>query len=162
MIARLSDFLRTLLRDAERQEVTLAEELELAGRYLDIQRMRYGERLRSQASVHGDAGAARVPMLILQPLVENAVKHGIDRLAHGGAIEIEARRDAEGLQVSVRNDGPPLPQPASAAPASVGLANVRARLRTLYGERASLELRNAEAGGVRAILRLPWLEAHGA
>jgi LytS/YehU family sensor histidine kinase len=161
MIARLSDFLRTMLHEAQRHEVSLGEELALTRSYLQIQRMRYGDRLYTIERVEDSASGARVPVLILQPLVENAVKHGIDRLAHGGIIEIEARRSGTELWLDIRNDGPPL-RPGAPKASSVGLANVRARLRALYGEAASVELINAEGGGVIAALRMPWTEAaHG-
>lgn len=158
MIARLSGFLRTVLQGADRQEVSLAEELALTRHYLEIQRLRYGERLRVLEQVADAAAGVRVPMLILQPLVENAVRHGIDRLVQGGTIEIRARRDGDHLCLDVRNDGPALPVPPTTSSASVGLANVRARLDTLYGAGAGVALSDAEGGGVLAAVRMPWRE----
>jgi two-component sensor histidine kinase len=163
MIASLSEFLRAMLRDSERQEISLAEELDLTRRYLEIQRMRYGERLRYAERLQDGVASARLPMLILQPLVENAVKHGIDRQVHGGVIEIRAWREAERLCIGVHNDGPPLAPVTRAAGESVGLTNVKARLRTLYNDAGSFELRDAEGGdGVLALLQMPWQEAQHA
>ena len=109
MIARLSEFLRHLLRDPGRQEVPLGEELEFVQKYLDIQKVRFADRLQVKIDVVKELDGARVPSLILQPIVENAVKHGIAKRAQGGAIEISAMRVDGKLTLSVYNDGPSLP-----------------------------------------------------
>jgi signal transduction histidine kinase len=154
-IGRLSDLLRASLDTGARDRVTMADEAALAGAYLDVQRARYGDRLRVSVDIPDDCRAALVPPLILQPLVENAVQHGVAARPDGGSIAIAATRDRDGLRVTVDDDGPGWP--GDAPPASgVGLANTRARLASIYGPDASLELRRREGGGVRAAVMLPW------
>jgi two-component sensor histidine kinase len=157
-IARVSDFLRRLLQEAGGQEVPLAEELGFAVMYLDIQKVRFAERMQVQVDVAPGLAQALVPRLILQPLVENAVKHGIARRAQAGTIAIGAARDEEQLVLTVYNDGPALPAPPRADGAAIGLANVRERLRGLHGEAASLDIRDVEARGVRVSIRVPLRE----
>jgi hypothetical protein len=162
-LARISDFLRRLLQERGVQEVPLAEELALAGTYLDIQRVRFADRLQVRVEVAPGLGAALVPPLILQPLVENAIKHGIAQRARAGTIAIGAERADERLVLSVYNDGPPLAPPATPRPAdgggSIGLANVRERLRGLHGAAASLDICDVEARGVLVSIVIPWREA---
>jgi len=158
-IARISDFLRRLLQEPGHQEVPLDEELGLAAMYLEIQRVRFADRMEVRLEIPPDVGAALVPRLILQPIVENAVKHGIARGVRPGTIAIGARRDDARLVLSVYNDGPPLPAPAGDAGAAIGLANVRERLRGLHGDAASLEIRDVEARGVLVSIAVPWREA---
>ena len=134
MIARLSDFLRHVVKDSDRQQVTLAEELEFAQKYLAIQKVRFAERLEVRVNVPAELFAAQVPSLILQPMVENAVKHGIAKRARGGAIQIDAVRSKGRLFLCVYNDGPGLPAGwEKSHSVGIGMSNVRTRLKGLYG-----------------------------
>jgi two-component system LytT family sensor kinase len=157
-IARISDFLRHTLHEAGAQEVTLAEELTFATMYLDIQKVRFGDRLRIAVDVAPGLERAIVPRLILQPVVENAVKHGIAKRARPGAIEISAVRSADRLALTICNDGPPLPPDGVASPSSIGIANVRSRLRGLHGDGGDLCIRDEPGRGVRVTITVPWRE----
>jgi sensor histidine kinase YesM len=127
--------------------------LSLLNRYIDIQRARFGERLRVSVSVEDDARTALVPTLLLQPLVENAIKHGIGMRSRGGRIEISARRAATMLIVEVRDDGVGVgTQPIKDG---VGLANCRSRLQTLFGDNASLQIEPAAGGGTVVRIEMP-------
>ena len=182
-IARISEFLRHTLHGAATQEVPLEEELRFAEMYLDIQKLRFGERLSIRLGVAPALGRVLVPRLILQPLVENAIKHGIARRAQAGSVELSAERTSAGLVISLYNDGPAiapgvlretaandadLPESGSRdTPAdqddrrngSIGLTNVRNRLRGLYGTEASLDVANVDGRGVRVTIRQPWRES---
>jgi len=155
VIAGLSEFLRRVLEQSNRQEVPLGEEMEFLQKYLEIQQMRFAERLRVEVDVPDELLPASVPSLILQPMVENALKHGIAKRVQGGAIRITASRCNGTLTLNVYNDGPGLP-PDWEAHAGVGIANVRARLHSLYGNAGEFSLRNDGASGVRASLCLPF------
>jgi two-component system, LytTR family, sensor kinase len=154
-IASLSDFLRHTLDDTTRAKVPLSEELQFVQRYLDIQKVRFGDRLRLNVDVPSDLAAILVPNLILQPIVENAVNHGIAQRAAGGAIRIAASCDDGVLAISVGNDGPALPADFHIDRTGVGLANVRTRLQTLYGEAGSLRVFDRADGGVEVVLCVP-------
>ena len=158
-IARISDFLRHTLHEPGTQEVTLAAELEFATMYLDIQKIRFGDRLRVVVDVPPELASAAVPRLILQPVVENAIKHGISRRARPGGIEMAAVRSADSLVLTIRNDGPPLAPDAAASPSSIGIANVRSRLRGLHGDAGTLCIRDEPGRGVRVTITVPWREA---
>jgi len=160
MIAGLSDFLRRVLEDSSRQQVPLQEEMEFTQTYLDIQKVRFADRLQLSVDVPAELYAARVPSLILQPMVENAVKHGIAKRAQGGSIRIAASRINSTLTLSVRNDGPSLPADWEANTTGIGIANVRTRLQSLYGEGFTLNLQNQDAGGVEASVSLPFVVAN--
>ena len=152
----LAEFLRRSLRLGPREAIPLAEELALAASYLAVERIRFGERLRIEEAVEEGARGCRVPSLILQPLVENAVRHGIAQLLDGGAIYIEAtRRDAR-LRIAVENPCDPDHPPSRGE--GVGLANVAARLQSLYGPAARLEVASPP-GRFRVLLDLPAAEA---
>jgi signal transduction histidine kinase len=155
MIARLSELLRHTIESHATDEVTLRDELAFLRRYIEIMEIRFQGRLRVDMNVADDTQDALVPNLILQPIVENALEHGVNRAAGEGRIEIAARRDGARLVLTVCDNGPGLDaQHAS----GVGLANTRARLEQLYGGRASLELKDAEGGGVQAQITLPYHE----
>ncbi|HEY1494401.1 MAG TPA: histidine kinase [Candidatus Solibacter sp.] len=162
MLELLSDVLRQVLRAEGSHETPLATELDFLERYLAIEQVRFSDRLRPRVEVDPAIRRAVVPQFILQPLVENALRHGISRRADAGLLEVTARRDGDTLVLTVRDDGPGLGQAAAAA-TGVGLANTRARLAALYGDRASLELANAPGTGVLVTIRLPYHEAenHG-
>jgi len=157
MIVGLSDLLRRVLADSSRQQVPLQEEMEFTQTYLDIQKVRFAERLQLSVDVPPDLWLAQVPSLILQPMVENAVKHGIAKRAQGGFIRIGASRMNGMLTLSVRNDGPSLSADWEATASGIGIANVRTRLKSLYGEEFTLSLRNQDAGGVEALVSLPFV-----
>jgi LytS/YehU family sensor histidine kinase len=156
MIAGLSDFLRRVLQGSTQQQVPLEEEMEFAKKYLDIQKVRFAERLQLSMDVPKELYPAQVPSLILQPMVENAVKHGIAKRAQGGAIRIAASRSNGMLTLSVSNDGPSLPADWEMTRSGIGMSNVRTRLQSLYGNAFELSMRNQEAGGVEVSVSLPF------
>ncbi len=151
MLTHLGDLLHRTLRQGGRHEVTLAEELELLRHYTDIMKIRFQDRLAVRVDVDESVLPALVPNLVLQPLVENAIRHGISRKPGAGLLEIAARRDGATLEISVRDDGEGL----SGAEEGVGLSNTRRRLRQLYGEAQSLELVPGGEGGLMVRMRLP-------
>jgi LytS/YehU family sensor histidine kinase len=157
MIAELSDFLRRVLEDSKRQRVPLREEIEFAQRYLDIQKVRFAERLKFTVDVPEELYRAQVPSLILQPMVENAIKHGIAKRAQGGAVRIAASRRNGMLTISVYNDGPSLPVESESRP-GIGMSNVRTRLQGLYGDAFELSLENQPPGGVQVSVSVPYKE----
>jgi two-component system LytT family sensor kinase len=157
MIAGLSDFLRRVLEDSDRQQVPLAEELEFAQKYLDIQKVRFAERLQVSVDIPTELFSAQVPSLILQPMVENAIKHGIAKRVQGGAIRIAASRSNGMLTLRVYNDGPGLPADWEATPSGIGMSNARTRLQTLYGGGFELNMRNQNPGGVEASVSVPYV-----
>ena len=152
MIGGLSDLLRRALELGPSQEVTLEEELGLVERYLDIQRARFGERLRVHVDADAGARAARVPALLLQPLVENAIRHGLALRHDAGRIDIGATDGADTITITVRDDGP---GSNSGGPERTGLGNTRARLDAMYGGAASLRLTQERGRGTRVEVRVP-------
>jgi len=157
MIAGLSDFLRRVLEGSTRQEVPLGEEMEFTNRYLEIQKVRFAERLQLSVDVPRQLCSARVPSLILQPMVENAIKHGIAKRAQGGSIRISASRCDGTLTLSVCNDGPSLPVDWEMTRPGIGISNVRTRLQSLYGDAFQLNMRNQDVGGVEVTVSLPFV-----
>ncbi|MGH9384507.1 MAG: sensor histidine kinase [Vicinamibacterales bacterium] len=154
MIERLSDLLRVTLSKVGVQEVTLAEEFEYLRAYLDIEQVHFGDRLEIEYGIDVAALDARVPTLVLQPLAENAVRHGLEPHAGRAVLTIEARREGHRLRLRVRDTGKGLAgKPARLD--GVGLSNTRARIERLYGAEAGLELREHPAGGVVVDLALP-------
>ena len=142
MIARLSDFLRRTVNDSDRQQVALSEEIEFTQKYLEIQQVRFADRLTFAMDVPADLLSARVPSLILQPMVENAIKHGIAKRVQGGVISIAAARSNGTLTLRIFNDGPSLPAAWEQTTSGIGVQNVRTRLQSLYGNAFDLSLRN--------------------
>jgi two-component system, LytTR family, sensor kinase len=155
MIVRLSDLLRAALESSDTQEVSLREELEFLQRYLEIEQIRFGDRLTVKTDVALGTLDARVPNLILQPLVENAIRHGIEPHAKPGCIGLKVQREADVLTVEVSDNGAGLRAHEPAAE-GVGLSNTRARLRTLYGEAHGFELRDAPGGGLLVRMMIPF------
>ncbi len=155
MIVRLSDLLRAALESSDTQEVTLREELDILERYLGIEQIRFGNRLTVKMDIAPGTLDARVPNFILQPLVENAICHGIEPHAKPGRIELRARRAAGVLTLEVCDNGAGL-RPDEPAEEGVGLSNTRARLRTRYGEAHGFELRTAPGGGLLVRLSIPF------
>src|SRR5215831_4620801 len=154
MMSNLGELLRLSLDRAGRQEVSLREELEFLERYLEIQQTRFGDRLVVGMSVAQETLDARVPHLILQPLVENAVQHGIAPRAGAGRIEIRSRRRNGMLRLQVVDDGAGMPE-GNFAREGLGLSNTRARLVQLYGSDHRFDLRRSENGGVAVTLDIP-------
>jgi two-component sensor histidine kinase len=158
MIARLSDLLRYSLDTSAGGEVPLREELAFVSRYVEIMTVRFQDRLQFTQNVEAGAEEALVPSLILQPLVENALKHGVSATRAGGRVELSARRAGDRLIVSIADDGPGPGQETSDA--GIGLANTRERLRQMYGDAAGVSLRAAGLGtGTIAELAIPWRSA---
>jgi two-component system LytT family sensor kinase len=157
MIARLSELLRHTLAAASAQEVALGDELKSLEPYLEIEQARFEDRLRVRWRVDPAALDACVPHLILQPLVENAVRHGLSRRAAPGTLEIAAAREGAVLRLHVRDDGVGVPAGfAWRAAAGVGLANVAARLEQIHGGRHRFELARADGGGAVASIEIPY------
>jgi two-component system, LytTR family, sensor kinase len=154
MIALLSEFLRLALQTVETPQITVAEEMVFVQHYLDIQKIRFGERLRFRIQVQPEAMSALVPTLLLQPLVENAVRHGILARADGGSVTIAVGVRAETLHLRVEDDGPGLRRSASSS-SGVGLSNSATRLNELYGSRASVTVGRSGAGGVAIDISIP-------
>ena len=152
LIVRLGELLRQALETTRQPELTLSEELEFIRGYLDIEQMRLGDRLRVNWEVEPDALQARVPSLVLQPLVENAIQHGIAATAAPGTLTLRARRQDGFLHVDIADSGPGLASP-DLRPQGIGIANTRARLQRLYGERHGFELQHGS--GLTVKLRIP-------
>jgi two-component system LytT family sensor kinase len=162
VLLQLSELLRTVIAGAPGHEVALCDEWTFVERYLTLERVRYGDRLDVRLSLAPGLERVRVPFLVLQPLVENALRHGVARRVDEGpgVVEVVARRDDASLRLEVRDNGP---GPAAAngsgdrrgTGSHVGLASVRARLGALYGDRGTLELAGAQGGGMVATIRLP-------
>jgi signal transduction histidine kinase len=161
MLTNLSDLLREVLRRGETREVELSEELRVLEPYLDISRRRFGDRLSVRATMENGAEAALVPFFILQPLVENALHHGISSHAGAGWIEIVGRREHDRLVLTVTDNGPGTAVPDAGR--GIGLANTRARLEELYGKAYSLEMGRTDgaAAGFRVRLSIPFREGPG-
>jgi two-component sensor histidine kinase len=156
MIGSLSDLLRVTLNTSHRQEVALREELEFLDQYLFIEQTRFGDRLTVTKEIDPTVLDAAVPNLILQPLVENAFKHGIEARLGPGAITVSAKRDGERLRLEVSDSG--RGSPAGSPPRlieGVGLSNTRARLRGLYGDRATVVFGPRPEGGFQVVMQLP-------
>jgi hypothetical protein len=158
MIARLGDLLRHSFEGGDAPEVPLRRELALLGLYVDIVRVRFGDRLAVDVRVDDAVLDALVPPMILQPLVENAVKHGVERRPEGGSILVEGRREGESLVLRVVDDGPGDPVLLAAATARTGVGGriTRERLRQLYGDAQRFSLVRDSARGVVAEIRLPY------
>ena len=160
MLARLGDLLRRTLDDRNRPEVPLAEELRLLDAYLDIARVRFEDRLTVDVSVATETNSALVPRFVLQPLVENALQHGIGSRRGRGRVTIQAKRDGERLHLSVADDGPGIaPQENGFPREGIGLTNTRERLRERYGPDHSLQLTQGESGGLLVAVDIPFRTA---
>lgn len=158
MITRLGDFLRLTLENAGTQEVTLQEEMEFLHSYLEIERIRFRDRLTTSIEVEPDMLDVRVPNLILQPIVENAMRHAVATHAHAGRIEITAVARNGCLRIQVKDNGPGLALdqiPVNQKGKGVGLSNTKARLERLYGADHLLELANDPEGGLVVTLEIP-------
>jgi two-component system LytT family sensor kinase len=159
MVTSLSAFLRHSLDADPMQRVSLRQELEAINLYLGIEKLRFAERLRLVVDIEPEAYGAAVPSLILQPLVENAIKYAVAKRIEGGEIGIAARVDGDALEIALRDDGPgfgAFGDDGLPAGRGVGLRNARERLLVLFGGRARFELRNREPRGAEVLLRLPF------
>jgi len=160
MLARLSDLLRLTLDSGAQQEVHLKDEMDFLHKYLEIEETRFQDRLTVRTDIAADTLDALVPNLILQPLVENAIRHGIAPRVQPGVVEIRAWQDGGSLRIEVCDDGPGL-RPGNGRE-GLGLANTRARLAALYGQRQQFELKPRAAGGVCAALSIPFRTSESA
>jgi len=156
IIAKLSDLLRRVLDDSDQQRVALGEEMEFLEKYLEIQKVRFAERLKVTLDVPKELLAAQLPGLILQPIVENAIEHGIATRTEGGIIRIAASRADSVLIISICNDGPELPVDREQLHQGIGISNVWARLKNLYGDACALRIDNRAAGGVEVSISVPY------
>jgi signal transduction histidine kinase len=163
MIARLSELLRVTLEGTNEQEISLAREIQLLQLYLDIMQVRFQGRLVVDQHIDSDVMDALVPNFVLQPLVENAVMHGVSKVQGEGRIELRANRRGDDIIITVRDNGPgvdldapPRTEPSPGSGAGVGLGNTRARLQQLYGNAQKLTLVRAPEGGTIAEVVLPY------
>jgi len=159
MIARLGDFLRLTLDNDSNQQITLERELEFLKNYLEIERIRFQDRLTINFAIKTNILNAQVPNLILQPLVENAIKHGIAPLAAKGRIEIRANRHGEKLRLQVQDTGRGLSANNGSGfhySEGIGIANTNARLQQLYGDNFIFNLANADEGGLIVTVEFPF------
>ena len=156
LIARLGDLLRLVLARSERHQVSLREEMEIVDAYLDIERSRFRGRLETAIDLEPEALSVLVPTLSVQPLVENAVRHGVERDRGAGRVTLRGWLENGTLRVAITDDGP---GPSRSDVDGIGLSNTRSRLSELYGERGSLEVRTRPEGGTRALLTIPAKEA---
>ncbi len=159
MITRLGDFLRLTLENSGSQEVTLQQEMEFLSCYLEIERIRFQDRLRTRIDVAEQALDAKVPNLLLQPIVENAIRHGIAPRSTPGLIEIEAKQRNGTLRIQVRDNGPGLPAHRTSEnllKRGLGLANTETRLERLYGSDHLFDLSNKPDGGLVVTMEIPF------
>ena len=155
MIVGLSELLRLTLQLENRQQITLREELRLLSKYLDIQRARFGERLQTNVDVEEDLQEALVPALLLQPLVENSIRHGLTRHASAGRIDVVARRAAGRLLIEITDDGEGAGAQTATTRQGVGLANTRARMEASHGPDCRLEFSRHDTGA-RVTIDMPF------
>lgn len=157
-LVALSELLRLALSQSERQEGALREELEFVERYLEIQQTRFGDKLRVEQGIEPQALECMVPTLVLQPLVENAIRHGIEPADKAGVVRVSASRKDGKLVLAVEDDGAGLASASllSKTGTGIGLANLRERLQALYGAQQRLELTPRATGGVIVRVEIPW------
>lgn len=154
MLKRLEDFLRLTLRNDAKQELTLREEIEFLRCYLEIQQMRFQDRLKVEMKIDERALDHLVPSLLCQPIIENAIRHGISPLLKEGRIEIIAERENGMLSLQIKDNGPGLP-PAGEWKEGFGLSNTRAMLSQLYGDKHKFQLQNSSEGGLTVTFKIP-------
>lgn len=159
MVIELGDFLRLTLKNGATSVRSLAEELEFMDLYLGIERLRLDDRLVLNYDIESDATMAEVPYLLLQPLLENAIRHGANRLAGPCEIVFRAHRDGHRLLLSLENDGPVRAPSSPASTHGVGLSNTVARLRLHYGNDFTFQYQDRPEGGVRIAVSLPYRKA---
>ncbi|MDQ8202470.1 histidine kinase [Pelagicoccus sp. SDUM812003] len=152
MLAKLSDLLRLSLKKDKNQTIPLSEEITFLQSYLDIERIRFGDRLATEFDIPAELHTQHVPSFILQPIVENALKHGIAPYARPGKLTISARASERSLQLEVKDNGGGL---ADHTQDGIGLSNTKTRLSELYGDRQSFSITQRPEGGVRVLITLP-------
>lgn len=155
MLIRLSELLRAALKSESSQEISLQEELEFLCGYLEIEQMRFQDRLTVDFAIENETLDAQIPNLILQPLVENAIRHGIAPLATAGEILIESRRENGFVELSVSDNGAGL-QDSADLQNGIGLKNTQERLEKLYGEQQKFEVVSGENGGLQVKIKIPY------
>lgn len=161
MLVRISELLRATLTAGDAQETTLAQEVELTARYLEIEQLRFADRLSVEWEIDAQLSSRLVPAFALQPLVENALRHAMGNRRSPGVLRIIARSEGAGVALTVRDDGPdgpPPEKPTVGRGAGVALKNLRARLERLYGPAATLTLKPRETGGMDAVVFIPSTE----
>ena len=161
MLTKLSQFLRYSLDHSPLQRVSLAHELKTCQLYLDIERVRFGDRLKTDIKVTSEAGRGLVPSMLLQPVIENSIKHGISKKEEGGTISIHAAQVGEDLEVKVIDDGPGLSAEQESDTQfsfskGVGVSNIRSRLAEMYGAHHSLTFTNETPCGLAVSVRIPY------
>ncbi len=161
MLTKLSKFLRYSLDHSPLDRVSLAHELETSQLYLDIEKVRFADRLHIDINIEEGVDAALVPTMLLQPIIENSIKHGISKSEDGGHIVISAKKVGDMLQIQVTDDGPGLSEEELANDAlafsnGVGVSNIRNRLREIYGQQHQLEFENAEPKGFTVRVIFPY------
>ncbi|MDR7332484.1 histidine kinase [Roseateles asaccharophilus] len=155
MLERFTDYLRSSLGQMRGEQTTLAHEFAMLEAYLDLMQLRMGERLRVRLVLPAELAEVQLPPLLIQPLVENAIHHGLEPRIDGGQVTITASREAGRLAIDVEDDGHGLDAPRRRPGNGVALGNIRARLEARWGTKAQLELQPREGGGTRARLILP-------
>ncbi|MBV9267034.1 MAG: histidine kinase [Acidobacteriaceae bacterium] len=156
MLAGLSDLLRCVLEDVEAQEVPLRRELEYLRIYLSIQQVRFQDRLKVEILADPATLDAAVPQMALQPIVENAIRHGIGARSSAGKLDIRVSRSEGDLIIEIEDDGPGFSPVANSSGNGIGLPNTRARLEQLYGDRARLSMSNRAEGGAVVTMTIPY------
>ena len=156
MLARLGDLLRCVLEDVDAQEVALRRELEYLQLYLSIEQVRFPDRLHAEIFADPAILDAAVPQMGLQPIVENAIRHGLGRSSAAGRIQISAARVSDTLEIKIKDDGPGFSRDRPSQGRGIGLANTGARLKQLYGDAAKLSIGNAEDGGAIVTMVIPY------
>ena len=161
MLTKLSKFLRYSLDHSPLDRVSLLHELDTSRLYLDIEKVRFGDRLRLVFEISADAETALVPTMLLQPIIENSIKHGISKVESGGSITIRARRDEENLVIEVCDDGPGVqnqgaPEKEFMLSNGVGVSNIRNRLQEIYGARHKLEFLPVDPHGLTVRVTIPY------
>jgi LytS/YehU family sensor histidine kinase len=157
MLVRLSDLLRMSLENNTVQETTLNREMQFVNGYLEIEKMRFGDRLQVRCDVEPETLDSRVPHLLLQPLVENAIRHGVSRRAREGEVRISAFRRGDELHLEVGDNGPGFSlNPEWNAKHGLGLSATRERLRVFYGERQRLDIHSAPGRGTIVSIEIPF------
>lgn len=155
MLSQIADLLRTTLEQESLPEVPLSQEVALARQYLAIEQTRLGDRLRVETAIAPETMDALVPSMLLQPLIENAVRHGVAPRADGGTVSIRSEAHSGQLRIVVRNSGAPEANRIDERFGGIGLNNTKARLHTLYGEDGAFSLTCPDGGGCEAAVRLP-------
>ena len=152
-ISRLAELLRVTLEADGTQEVTLRQEIDLLRQYVEIEKLRLGERLTVVVDVPEEESAAMVPSMVLQPVVENAIRYGVSTRSEPGTVSVTARREGEEMEIRVTDDGPGLPE---GYVEGIGIGNTRARLAQLYGAKQTLTVAGGSMGGCCVTLRIPF------